>query len=68
MSRLNDNIQRGLGDVSTKQTEIRDLNNTIDKLKMDCNILNGKISDQDSEKKRLEEMISRQNDRLGSLE
>ena len=68
MSRLNDNIQKGLGDVSTKQTEIRDLNNTIDRLKMDCNILNGKISDQDSEKKRLEEMISRQNDRLGSLE
>lgn len=53
MVRLNDNIQKGLGDVNSKQNEIRGLHQTIDKLKAEYNILNGRIADQDLEKKRL---------------
>ena len=68
MARLNDNIQKGFGEITQKQTEIKSLNSNIDKLKIEHGIVAGKVSDQESEKKRLEDIITRQNDRLGLLE
>jgi hypothetical protein len=36
-------------------------------LKQDNSLINDKVSDQDLERKRLEDIISRQNEKLGNL-